>query len=330
MLKLADPIWLNVLWLLPFVVMVAWFSAVVQSRFRRGLCATLRTLIVAAVIFALARPISELVEEHSSPPVIVALTDVSASVVGDDKSASEAWTAHRAELPEGVYCEEVDFADAVSSRDEPVTLDTDETDIESALDWAVERLGNNRNGHVVLLSDGSRHTGRRTVDGGSRGQGRSADSHYSDRKTRGEPPPNRRSCAARKRAARRDQPCPGSGSIRSTARCPTKLGRQQTVSRAARIRRRVEGDSFVALPLTPNAQGHALLDGGDRNRRGWLAAQRRGEAWFRGIRAACTAAGRSGAAKSGAVAGSIARPGLRTSGDFAGEFSDGSGSALVL
>ena len=254
MLRLVDPIWLNALWLLPFVVMVVWFSAVVQTRFRRVLCAVLRTLIVAAVIFALTRPISEMVEEHDSPPVIVALADVSASVPGDDKSAGETWTVLRTKLHEGVYCEEVDFADTVSPRDQPATLDTSETNIESALDWAVERLGNNRNGHVVLFSDGR----------ATQGDALAAAARAAQTGVRIHTIPLGARVASAPRIVEAVPPEDARIGVTGQALIRIQSGQPQVVQLslvdsngidAARILRRVEGDSFVALPLTPTRKG---------------------------------------------------------------------------
>ncbi|MBU0618207.1 MAG: VWA domain-containing protein, partial [Planctomycetes bacterium] len=154
MLRFEDPTWLSVLWLLLLIPAIGWFSSVLRSRRWRVPCVCIRTIIIAAVIVALARPIREHVEQQRLPAAVVALQDVSESVAADASEAGELWSRYQDALPDGVECKAAAFADQVAPLDQPMTIDSGETDIESAIDWAIEQLGPNANGHILLLSDG--------------------------------------------------------------------------------------------------------------------------------------------------------------------------------
>ena len=163
MLRFEDATWFHALWLLPAILAIAWLSIALRSRRRRALCACIRVVIVGALVVALAQPVQERVEERQSPAVVVALQDVSASVSSQTAAVRDLWTRYQDMLPEGMHAESATFADAVSPTDAPTPINPGETDIEAAIDWAIERLGPDANGHILLFSDGRATRGSRSA-----------------------------------------------------------------------------------------------------------------------------------------------------------------------
>ncbi len=254
MLRFEDTTWLNALWLLPLIPVIAWFSTALQSRRRRTACACIRTIIVAAVVVALARPVYEYVEHRQLPAVVIALQDISESVATETTAIHELWSHYQSPLPDGVYGEHVAFADTTSPSNEPTPINPGETNIEAAIDWAVERLGPNPNAHILLFSDGR----------STRGQSLPAAARAAEVGIRLHTVPVGKRLPADPRIVGVTPPedarvgTTGHALVRVRTDKPTKIVLTLVDGNgieAARLDTRVTGETTVGLPLKPTRKG---------------------------------------------------------------------------
>jgi|GEM_PF-3723748 len=267
--QFEDPAWLTALWLTPIAALLAWFSAAVASRRRRLSCAVLRTVMVAAVALALARPSAERVETRGDAPVVLALTDVSESAGGEPAEAFDLWK--RCQAAADVVFEVAEFANVASFLDAPETLDPTITNLETSVDQAVARLGANPNGHILLFTDGRATRGQalsaaaRAVEAGLRVHTIPiGDKRRTDPRIVGVTPPEDARAGVTGHAfanIRTDEPTQVELAVVSND--GLEISRRET---------RVAGDVVVGLPLTPSCKGlHdwsiVLSEKGDAKRR---------------------------------------------------------------
>ena len=137
MLRFEDPTWLSALWLLLLIPAIGWFSTALRARRWRVASACIRTIIVAAVIVALARPIREHAKQQRSPVVVIALQDISESAAAHRLEAGatrKLWSRYQSALPDDVESRIVAFAGGVAPLDESAAIDSGETNVEAAID----------------------------------------------------------------------------------------------------------------------------------------------------------------------------------------------------
>jgi uncharacterized membrane protein len=139
---------------LPLVFLAARRGLTGPSFRRQLLCASLRSLVVLALVLALTGP---MVSGLPRPVYAVFLTDASASVSPESLEAAHDFVRRAAEARRGRQSAEVNFAAAARIADEPGVapgLDRNATDLAAALETACAIAPPDTALHVVLLSDG--------------------------------------------------------------------------------------------------------------------------------------------------------------------------------
>ena len=160
MWRYEDPSWLMLLWLLPLLPLLIGAGRASLTFRRRLVCLVVRALIIAALVLALARPSIEQKKSWSPDPVVLPLLDRSASVGLNESTLLKKVREYENAVPAGVLAEGGVFAGRCGLNSSMDDVDSSQTDLEAALDWAAQRLGDNPNGHVLLFTDGRATRGR--------------------------------------------------------------------------------------------------------------------------------------------------------------------------
>lgn len=154
MLYFESPQWLHILWATPFLVGATWSHSSVHSKGRRIAIAVVRCLIISALAAALASPTKLTRISLREHPTVVWVQDVSESVGPIDPDRIQRRDAFIESLPQKVHFESIYFATNPASDNPQSDPDTIGTNIESALDFASDRVGSASMAHLILFSDG--------------------------------------------------------------------------------------------------------------------------------------------------------------------------------
>lgn len=153
-MELQSPHFLYLLGVVPIAAVATLASRALTSFRARLACAALRSLILTAVVIALARPVIERTESHPVHPMFVFAFDASRStgLTESDASAIQNRLSHA--LPGDAQARAVFFAATAASTLGPDSPRRNDTNIEAALDYAMAAAAKSRNAHIVLVSDG--------------------------------------------------------------------------------------------------------------------------------------------------------------------------------
>ncbi len=154
MIHLQAPQYLALLAVVPIAAGAALFSRSLSSIRARLACAAIRSLILAAVVLAIARPVREHAVTHEIPPVFVFAHDASRSTALSEADARAVQDGLSHALPGESIIKSIFFAASPAPTLGPESPRRNGTNIEDALDFALATAAQSRNTHVILVSDG--------------------------------------------------------------------------------------------------------------------------------------------------------------------------------
>src|SRR3954447_13286409 len=155
-----QPFWIWGLLAIPFVLLLAWGWLRRAAAWRRGAAAVTRTLILALLVIALARPTVWEPDEHLAVALVVDRSDSMTGVVG---TAADQWLqdARTAARPDDrvatVRFGRQAVADGPSGG--PAQVDGTATNLEAAIRMAGDMLPPTGERRVVVVSDGWENVG---------------------------------------------------------------------------------------------------------------------------------------------------------------------------
>lgn len=154
MIHFLTPQYLYLLAAIPIVAGAALASGALQTLRARFASAAVRSLILSAVVLALARPVTEHAESHDIHPVFVFVNDASRSTDLSEADARAIQDRLTRALPAEAATKSIYFAASPATTLGPDSPRRNATNIEDALDFAMATAAQSRNTHLVLVSDG--------------------------------------------------------------------------------------------------------------------------------------------------------------------------------